>query len=160
MPVLSNTSRRCSSAGVESLVDDEQLGQIGRGSRADELLAVQVLVDADARTRDKLGNAVAHLAERAADRGRVEDGPGAGDRRVDRGIGGLARSPVDEQGLGDIPLRIASRRQGLADAGSAEAEADVAVLAHSIGELGKAPVFLRRDERARPLAARHGSSSS
>jgi hypothetical protein len=142
------------------LIDDEQLGQIGRGSRTDELLAVQVLVDADARTRDKLGNAVAHLAERAADCGRVEDGPGAGDRCVDLGIGGLARSPVDEQGLGNIPLRIAPRRQGLADTGRAKAEADVAVLAHGIGELGKAPVFLRRDEGARPLAARHGSSSS
>src|SRR4051812_4797162 len=112
MPVLSNTSRRCSSAGVESLVDDQQLGQVGRGSRADELLVVQVLVNTDARTRDKQGDAIAHLAERAADRGRVEDGPGAGDRCVDLGIGGLARSPLDKQGLSDIPLRIAPRRQG------------------------------------------------
>jgi len=158
MPVLSNTSRRCSSAGVESLVDDQQLGQVGRGSRADELLVVQVLVNTDARTRDKQGDAIAHLAERAADRGRVEDGPGAGDRCVDLGIGGLARSPLDKQGLSDIPLRIAPRRQGLADAG--RAEADVAVLAHGIGELGEAQVFLGRDEGARPLAAGHGSSSS
>ena len=96
---------------------------------------------------------VAQLAKRPRRR-RVEDGAVLGEGGVDLACDGSARSPIStSRRLGHIPAGVAASREGLADTGRAEAETDVAMLAHGVGELGEAAVLLCRDERARALAA-------
>jgi hypothetical protein len=76
---------------------------------------------------------------------------------------GLAKAPVFEDRLGFVPVGVAARRERLADTGGTEAQADVAVLAHGLGELDEAPVLPGDDERALARArrrGRHGPSSS
>ena len=100
----------------------------------------------------KLGDAVAQLAQRAADRGRVEDRRWC--RRAPRTPWHrrARAAPHSTSGVRQDPTGRSAAPKGLADAGRAEAESDVAVLAHGIGEFGKTSVFLRRDKGAHPLA--------
>ncbi len=61
---------------------------------------------------------------------------------------GTARTPVLDQWFGEIPVRAAARGKRLADTGGAEAQADVAMLAHGASEFDEAAVLLGRDEQA------------
>ena len=60
----------------------------------------------------------------------------------------MITTPVVDERFGNIPLRIASRRQGFADPRRAIAKADRAVFANRVGELDEAPILFGGDERS------------
>lgn len=51
----------------------------------------------------------------------------------------------------NVPVGVLARGERLADAGRPVADADVALAAHGVAELGEAPVLLGHDELGRAL---------
>jgi hypothetical protein len=79
-----------------------------------------------------------------------------------RSVGGIAQVPRLDRCLGEIPVSEATGGEGLADAGRAIAEPDVAVPAHGGRELAEAAVLLGSDEGGSPSGSdrlHHPSSS-
>jgi hypothetical protein len=64
--------------------------------------------------------------------------------------------PPGQQGCQLVPAGVLAGRQGLADPRRAVAQADVAIVAARVGELGEAPVLLRDHEHPAVHAAVHG----
>jgi hypothetical protein len=94
-----------------------------------------VLVDAGLDALEQHVEVLVELARGAAGGRGVEEGPGTGERGVDRGVAVLAWSPVLDQGLGGVPVGVAAGGQRLVDAGGAEAQSEVALPADGVGEL-------------------------
>ena len=67
-------------------------------------------------------------------------------RRVNLCVLPVALPPVFKERLGQIPMCISPRREGLADSRRAIAQADVAVFPDGVRELDKAPMLLCGDE--------------
>ena len=136
------------------LVDDHHLDEAVLVSPSDlHALAAELLLDAPADRDEAVGHGVAEAAQRAEHGGRVEDRARARQHSLHARVFGLADAPAFDQRLGFVPTGVAARRERLADAGGTEAQADVAVLAHGLGELDEAPVLPGDDERA--LARAH-----
>ena len=144
------------------LVDDQQFDELLAGTPACGwvTLWVEVLFDAAIDPADEQRQFLPQHPKRDADRRRVEHGARAIERGIDVKVGWITRPPCGQQGAGLVPACVASGRERFADARWTMAQADVAVPADGIGELGEAAMLLRRDEAggARPAHGRHPSS--
>lgn len=119
----------------------------------------EALFDARAHAVDQERYVLAHRGHRAGDDRGVEECARPRQSGIDFFVGGRARSPVGQQGLRKVPVRVTSRGQRFSDPCGTMTKADRGVAAHGISELDEAPVLTRRDKAA-GATCRHGLRSS
>src|SRR5699024_8487446 len=122
-----------------------------------------MLINADIDARQQTGHILAQLPERSSHGRRIENRARSGESSIDLCVGFFPLPPLIKEGLGDVPSGIAPGGKGLSDAGRAMTNADISVLAHGVGKLGKPPMLAGDDEGSSSLAAlmhRHHLSSA